>query len=216
MTKKILYTGLEVPAHLEGKVTHCPLIRIQPRSIHDLSVQQALSQFSFYTHIVITSKSTISILLDYLPIFGYGRGDWKQKVTIAIGQKTANELTRQGIPCELIAKEETSEGLVSELKRYSLPLSSFFFWPHSSLSRSVIRDFFQNSPYHWEECLLYDTYPYPPASRPNLQEFDEIIFTSPSTIDAFIQLFGSLPPNILLHPIGPITQHYLDIKLDNN
>ena len=75
MTKNVLYVGLN-PTHFktEGKLTHFPLIEIIPRPPTDLQVQSALDAFSSYTHIIITSKSTVKILKDYVPL-----DLWKKK-----------------------------------------------------------------------------------------------------------------------------------------
>ena len=49
----------------------------------------------------------------------------------------------------------------------------------------------------------------------NLLEFDEIFFTSPSTVDGFLNIFGAFPKNgPRLVSIGPITKAYLEKKLD--
>lgn len=207
MTRRILYVGLDYPQHLEGSITHCPLIQIVPRSYQDEAISHSLSLFLAYTHVLITSKSAIPILMQYLPLFGYSQQDWQSKKILAIGQATAKELAKNGITPFLIAKEETSEGLIAELKAFSP--SSFFFWPHSSLSRPVIREFFQAQAFRYQECSLYDTKPRRPDSLPPLEAFDEIIFTSPSTIDAFMHFYGSLPENKSLRAIGPITEHHL-------
>jgi uroporphyrinogen-III synthase len=212
MTKKILYVGLDYPSDLEGEITHCPLIQITPRSCQNEAIFHSLSQFSAYTHILITSKSTIPILKEYLPLFGYSQQDWREKKILAIGQKTAQALMKQSLIPTLIAKEETSEGMIEELRHFSFDPSSFLFWPHSSLSRLVIRNFFQTLPFRWQECSLYDTEPRLPQPLPKLDLFDEIIFTSPSTIDAFLQFFGALPQDKQLTPIGPITKQYLATK----
>ena len=64
----------------------------------------------------------------------------------------------------------------------------------------------------YKECALYDTVTYLPTPQLNLVEFDEIIFTSPSTVDAFVEIFRELPSDINLIAIGPITEDYLSEK----
>jgi uroporphyrinogen-III synthase len=41
--------------------------------------------------------------------------------------------------------------------------------------------------------------------------FDEIVFTSPSTVAAFKEIFGALPRGKKLVAIGPITEEALDL-----
>ncbi|MBP3757874.1 MAG: uroporphyrinogen-III synthase, partial [Prevotella sp.] len=42
-----------------------------------------------------------------------------------------------------------------------------------------------------------------------LDEVDRIVFTSPSTIDNFISLYGSLPVGKIFATRGPVTEQYL-------
>ena len=50
-----------------------------------------------------------------------------------------------------------------------------------------------------------------------LDEVNCIVFTSPSTIDNFIRLYGSLPEGKMFETRGPVTEHYLQtiIKQQN-
>lgn len=48
----------------------------------------------------------------------------------------------------------------------------------------------------------------------NLNHFKRIVFTSPSTIDNFIKLYGKLPENTEFITRGPITQKHLEEVLE--
>jgi uroporphyrinogen-III synthase len=50
---------------------------------------------------------------------------------------------------------------------------------------------------------------------PNLAAFDEIVFTSPSTIEAFLAIFGALPRDKILTPVGPVTEAALRLALSD-
>lgn len=199
--KTVLYLGLD-PTHCkaEGHIIHCPLIEIVPRPV-DESAFEALAE---YTHVLVTSKSAIQILTDYLPDTTL----LKDKKFLAVGQVTAKHIQKHGLTVSAIAQDETSEGVIKEILAV-LPKSAYLFWPHSSLSRPVIRDYLNREGYKYRECLLYDTLPKKPNKPIDLDAIDEIIFTSPSTVDAFIQFFGPLPQNKTLRAIGPITESRL-------
>jgi uroporphyrinogen-III synthase len=49
--------------------------------------------------------------------------------------------------------------------------------------------------------------------RTDLSKIDRIVFTSPSTIDNFIRLYGSLPEGKVFDTRGPVTEHYLHTKI---
>ncbi len=208
---RILYLGLD-PTHYQaqkdGQITHWPIIRIVPRPLTDPSIQHALAAFDNYSHVIFTSKSAVAILHDYLNRFGIPLESWAAKMTLAVGQVTAKHLGGYGIKASIVSQEETAEGLLNELQQ--LPLKqAHLFWPHSAQARSVIRDFFIDQGIRYTACPLYDTETYVPGSLPNLSAFDEIVFTSPSTIKAFLEIFGQLPTHLLLTSIGPVTASFL-------
>lgn len=204
MKSNVLYIGLN-PSNYKtaGTLTHLPLIEIIPRPKNDPDVECALANLPNYTHLIITSKSTVQILKDYVSL-----DEWKTKRTISIGEMTAKSLEEYKIHPAFIAKEETSEGVIALLKEIDLS-RAFVFWPHAALSRPLISNFLDDQFIPFAECVLYDTKFIVPFPLPNLKQFDEIVFTSPSTVDAFIKAYGTIPQNKKLIPIGPITQNYL-------
>ncbi|MBA3723215.1 MAG: uroporphyrinogen-III synthase [Parachlamydiaceae bacterium] len=208
--RKILYTGLD-PSHCkcDGEIIHIPLIKIEPVLISDPNIQKSISQFNEYTHVIITSKSVIPILGSFLTSFGFSINDWKKKLTIAVGQVTGHHLRQIGIEPEIIAQEETAEGIVKELNKLSLK-NSCFFWPHSAQSRTVLSNYFEKRKIHYNACNLYHTQTAISSPLPDITIYDEIIFTSPSTIKAFLEIFGSLPQGVVLTSIGPVTKAYLE------
>lgn len=210
MTKRILYLGLDPTLYrAQGHVTHWPIIRIMPRPLTEPDLQRALCTFDHYSHVIISSKSSVTILKDYLPRLGISLQKWAVKTTIAVGQVTAKHLTDCGIQPAIVAQEETAEGIMTELQSLSLE-DAHVFWPHSARARSVLKDFFITSSIRYTTCILYDPVPRLPDHLPTLDHFDEIIFTSPSTVEAFLDIFGEFPTHIALTSIGPITARYLD------
>lgn len=201
----ILYLGLEVPEHLQARqIVHCPLIKIMPRPKQDPAIAQAFASLQHYTHLIFTSKSAVSIFMDYAS----QSPDLDDKRLIAVGKKTAAKLASYGILHPLVAKEETAEGVVQLLSDLDLA-KAHVFWPHSSLSRPIITAWLKQQQVCHCACALYDTIPNIPETIPDLNRFDEIVFTSPSTIDAFLQIYKRFPADKTLTCIGPVTQAYL-------
>lgn len=214
MSKRILYLGLDPASYqAQGQVTHWPIIRIVPRPLKDFDLQRILCAFNTYSHLIISSKSTVAILTDYLARLGISWRNWTAKTTIAVGQVTAKHLTACGIQPAIVAQEETAEGIIAELKQ--LPLKqAHVFWPHSARARSVIKDFLITQQIRHTTCVLYEPVPQIPDHMPTLDHFDEIVFTSPSTVDAFLVIFGQLPTDLILTPIGPVTARHLQLLVD--
>lgn len=213
--KRILYLGLDpanYPASPNDQLTHLPIIQIIPAPIAHIS--DVLLQFPLYTHVLITSKSTVSILIPSLLALGFAKQDWSNKTIAAVGKITAKQLKQHGLPPSIVAHEETAEGLITELEQLDLQ-NAHLFWPHSLLSRPILREWLSSMKIRTTECVLYDTKLARPESLPSLHDFDEIIFTSPSTVDAFLELFDHLPKDISLKAIGPITEQYLYLNCNS-
>lgn len=207
-SNKILYLGLNKPEDEKDKIfIHYPVIRIIPKTQEECKA--ALNLFLNYTHLIFTSKTAVKIFFEYV---SYPNCFQKKKRWIAVGHATKKALEQYGLKDILTPKEETAEGIVNLLKGLDLK-NSYFLWPHSALSRPVIRHFFLEEKIKFEECVLYDTIPFWPGYPPNFNEIDEIVFTSASTVDAFFSFFQKLPGGKKLTAIGPITKAKIDFLL---
>lgn len=212
-TKKILYLGLDLPSELRNKkdVTHCPLIRIVPRPKAEPSIVHAFTQFEKYTHLIFTSKSAVRIFFDYAIDYGVSLDTLNQKLFLAVGQKTAQQLKDFAVNQVKTSSNETAEGIVALLASLNL-VGGFVFWPHSALSRLIISNWLQTHQHKHYACIFYETLINIPEPMPDILNYDEIVFTSPSTVDAYCALFGKLPMDKILTCIGPITQEHLSNK----
>lgn len=209
MDKRVLYLGLD-PTHYicSAIITHWPIIQIMPVPITDSTIRKTLNQFSSYSHVIMTSKTAVYILRDYLQKLGIDLDVWKKKKTIAVGRVTAYHLEQLGIFPSIIASDETAEGIVEELKKLDLK-ECHLFWPHSAKSRTVISDYLEEQKIIYSACIFYAPKNQENKNVPNLNDFDEIIFTSPSTVEAFFEIFGHVPQHIKLTAVGPITEKAL-------
>jgi len=202
---RILYTGLTPPSE---EVVHCPLIQIVPRPSSDPMILQMWEYLPHTTHIIVTSKSTVHILFSLLP----KGADLSHIHALAVGKVTASHLKSRGFRSIEVPSEETGEGLVQLIDSKTLK-NPFFLWPHSARSRPIISRYLQSRDLPFYDCILYDTITRIPDPLPDLSQFDEIIFTSPSTVEAFLKAYGTLPNDLCLTPIGPITAKFLNSKL---
>lgn len=162
-------------------MVHYPMIRIVP-----LYPQ---IDFTGITHMIATSQTVLELVQPPPHV-----------QVLAVGKKTGS-LAKDPI----IAKEECAEGIVELLKPLKDP---YILYPHSSLSRPVISDFLKGR-FRYREVILYDVELQAPDPRPQLSEFDKIVFTSPSQVEAFYRFFGSIPSHLIVECIGPITLNRL-------
>lgn len=88
--------------------------------------------------------------------------------------------------------------------------SRLIFYPHSSLSSEAIPLALYELGFNVESVVAYNNVLPKHVRRVNLNHFKRIVFTSPSTIDNFIKLYGKLPENTEFITRGPITQDHLE------
>ena len=83
-------------------------------------------------------------------------------------------------------------------------------YPQSNLSNNTIAEELYKAGYDVETISVYVNKMPKHPRRVNLNHFKRIVFTSPSTIDNFIHLYGKLPEGVEFITRGPITQAHLD------
>lgn len=88
------------------------------------------------------------------------------------------------------------------------------FYPHSSLSPEDIPLALQELGFDVLSAIVYNNELPKNPRRVNLNHFKRIVFTSHSTIDNFIKLYGKLPENTEFITRGPITQAHLEEVLN--
>ena len=88
------------------------------------------------------------------------------------------------------------------------------FYPHSSLSPEDIPLALQELGFNVLSAVVYNNELPKNPRRVNLNHFKRIVFTSPSTIDNFIKVYGKLPENTEFITRGPITQDHLEEVLN--
>lgn len=208
MHRRVLYLGLDVPDIEAEKITHYPVIKIKPRQMTDNDINQGFQNLQNYTHLLFTSKSAVRIFCELLTRYDQSPAQLN-KIVIAIGQSTANLLSQLQLPVNFIAEEESSEGVVKLLSKIPMK-NAHLFWPHSALSRPVLTNFFKQNNVKYTDCIVYDTINQAPGNPPDLSQIDEIIFSSPSTVDGFLKIYKTIPKGVMLTTIGEVTKNYLD------
>lgn len=183
---KTLYLGLNP----KPNTYHYPVIRTH--FCGDL--QPALQLWPQFTHIIFTSQTTVH----------YWPGPW-DKILLAIGPATAAALQTRGLK-SLLAPEATQEGVIELIK----DMDGYFFLPRSRLARSSLTDYMRERGIRHFVLDLYDTVFQKLEPVPNLADFDEIVFTSPSTVEGFLRIYGEFPKGKNLTAIGPITERVLN------
>lgn len=203
---RTLYLGLEPSREPSFEGVHFPIITIEPLPLESPGIQAALAEWPHYTLLIFTSKIAVHLWQQYLKASRHSIQELaSDTLTVAVGRVTASHLEELGFPNLIVAEQETAEGVIARLQTLSLR-NPYILWPHSALSRPILNQFFESQGWRYRECVLYHTVPSQSIPLPDPSAFDQIVFTSPSTVDAWMARYGALPTTVKLIAIGPITQ----------
>ncbi len=198
---KTLYLGTD-PKHYPGAF-HFPVIRIVARKASDphiIKVRQELDRFS---HLVFTSKHAV---FQFFTLFN-GLSICT-KTIFSVG-KVTTEALRLHAPLDAItAKRECQEGVIELLEKENLEGARFLLVA-SELARPLLRTYLTQRGVEWTFCPLYTTVAHADGSLPHLEEFEAIVFTSPSVVEAFFSFFGTLPKHLKVITQGAVTKKRL-------
>ena len=186
----ILHFGLN--SDLFPDAVYYPLIRTIP-----LYAKFEKRDFSY---IIVTSKET----LKYLPEIREIRG-----IFIAIGDQTLKALNMSA----LTPKTPTQEGILALLDDLGLSSKDSVFYPRSALARPFLAGQICNRGVELVTLDVYTTQRVLEAKLPPLEPFDQIIFSSPSVVEAFFALKPTELDSTKFYCIGPITQKKMDEQL---
>ncbi len=183
--KKTLYLGLD-PSRYPHPVVHHPLIEIVERK------QLFFDRAANYDYTIFTSRSAVAIFAKHT--------DYRPRC-IVVGKGTEELALEKGFEVAKRAVLEQGEGVLAILEN----LEGSFFFPHSSKARPLLLDYLKE-----REAFCFPAYDTVFCKKKiDLTPFDALVFTSPSTVEAFCALYGKLPEDKKLIAIGPITEKAL-------
>ena len=209
--KQVLYLGTDPTQFIDENATvvHVPLIQIVPNDVHGFKIQKQLEDLKEYTHFLLTSKHAVHIFMQAVKSCGALLEILQDKMFLAIGPSTSEALRQYGILNISLPKVATQEGMMDLLDALDCT-NAYFFYPRSAKARPVLSYYLRVRKLRHQVCALYDTLDQTAQVLPPLEQFHEIIFTSPSTVEAFYRICQHIPEHILIKSIGPITKAALD------
>ena len=232
--KPTLYTGtLPDIEKRNADYTYTPLIEINNSSI--FSLKDALydeENYEYYKgkglawddddekkpkYVVFTSQHSISSTIECIPEL---LKEQENYIFISIGDTTTEALHNAGIKDVIQVEEDNRFGIIKwfekEKEKYDEANARYedIIYPHSSLSPEDIPLALQELGFSVKSFVAYKNVMPEHPRLVNLNHFKRIVFTSPSTINNFIELYGKLPENTEFITRGPITQKHLEEVLE--
>jgi uroporphyrinogen-III synthase len=206
--KRILYLGLDPKRYkTDGSITHLPVIQTFPLPFGD-EIQSIFKILHKHTHVLFTSRTAIPIYCEYAHRAKISFSTLKEKIYLCIGQATAQRLREAHLKPHFTAAHETGEGVIELLDSVDLD-QCYLFFPHSAQSRPLILDYLVKKKVVCNAVVVYETKSIE-IKLPDLKNFDQIVFTSPTTVHSFFRLVQKRPPFEKCCALGPVTKKTLD------
>lgn len=205
--KRVLVTGTSAKRFKSmGKIIHVPMIEIKPaRSFKALDA--AILRVDGYDGLLFTSRHAVLYFLDRLKKKMKSVEALRSKMIVAIGKTTAQELERAGLKVTCRPEEETAESMAKLLCKLPVKGKRFLI-PRSDLARDLLVDELRKRGAQVDPVTVYRNI-CPKIKKQDLGRIDEIVFTSPSTVNNFLKVHGDIPARVKVWAIGPVTQAHL-------
>jgi len=204
-TKKprILVVGThpEKYQHL-GTIVHRPMIKLV-RLEDYTKADKTLKKLNTFDWIVFTSTNGVKFFFQRLNAISLDtRAIYPAKIA-AIGQTTAEMLGKFGVLTDIQPKDETSLGLVEELRKQKIKGKKILL-VRPKVSSTALPDGLAKAGAIVEDVVVYQNIDIEPEEI-DFDFIDQILFTSSSTVRAFIKHFACVPSHIKVYCLGPPT-----------
>ena len=200
-----MFTGLSAERYfLKGTYFHLPLIKIEPLKDY-ARLDRWVKKLSTFNWLVFASRYGVDFFFEQLLAQGEDvRGLFGLKIA-AVGQSTANRLLDFGIKADLVPKVESSDGLVAAFKKEKIN-GQLIFMPRSDLADKGLEQKISKLGAKVVSCVAYRNQM--PKNLPDLDLafFNEIMFTSPSTVRNFKKRYKKVPKGVRVSCIGDRTK----------
>lgn len=190
---------------LGAEVTEINAIKIRDTS---KKLENYIGRINQYNHIIFTSVNAVDKFFDYLIRVNYDVRQVSAKFAV-VGNATKKALQRRGVQPFIISKEFIAEDLFREIKSH-IKSTDKILLPCSSIARNYLKENLEAIAERVDRVEIYDTVCGEVKSERQFEEVDMILFTSPSTVNNMIEMFGEdkIKDKINI-AIGPKTQSVL-------
>ena len=192
--RKVLVTGTSAePYRHLGELVHTPLIAIaDPEDWQPLDA--ALDRLASYSLVAFTSRYAVAALVERLLAGGVDARRLAHARLAVIGRRTAAALRGRGLVADIVARAENAIGLLAAMREAGPLSGERVLLPCSSLADDPLPDALRAAGAEVAAVTAYRNIAVQDPVRVDLAFLDAVLFTSPSTVDAFRSLYGTRLP----------------------
>jgi uroporphyrinogen III methyltransferase/synthase len=191
----VLYTGAVCP---NPEYLHTPLIEIV--ALEDFGeLKAAVKRLQEFDYLLFTSRFAVKYWVE-------SGGGFKVQNIVSIGEKTSEALRNFGVEKYCQTLKDDSFGVIDW---FSAQKKGRVLIPRSNIALPIIPDGLHSLGFVVETVTAYKNQIPANAQKVSLEKIDKIIFTSPSTVDNFVKLYGGIPNDKILETRGVVTEKRL-------
>jgi uroporphyrinogen III methyltransferase/synthase len=183
-----------------GIIIHRPLIKSVPLDDYT-QADKVLKRLNTFDWIVFTSTNGVEFFFQRLNAVGLDTRSIGTVKVAAIGQTTAEKLKTFGVMVDMQPNLESSTGLLDEFKKVSVKGKRILL-VRPKVGSSMLLDGLTDAAI--EAVVVYRNIDIEPEET-DFDFIDQILFTSGSTIRAFLKLYGSVPDGVKVYCLGQPT-----------
>ncbi len=204
--KTYLHCGThpQLYTHL-GKIVSLPLIEIHPVIFNEDQKKHLLKFWQECQWVLLTSRYATECFVKAMAAMNI---DLSQRKFALIGQATARKAKELGLVPQLIAEDETAQGLLDALVRNGDVKGKNFLFPRSSLPNPFLKNELERRGAKVNEVTVYENIKPPKQLLPDVA-LDGVIFTSPSTVRNFLADYATISSSWKILAKGPVTAQTL-------
>ncbi len=200
-TNPELYTAL-------GRIVPLPMIEIKTVALDAVQCIRLNEDLVAADLVVLTSPSAVrhfmKLILGLRPL-----EDVKVKAFAVIGRHTARILAGFGITPQIMATEETAQGLFKAVDGQVVLQGKKILLPRSSLPNPFLKEALEGKGAVVAEWTVYFNSKPEYRDLPSDADISGIVFTSPSTVTNFLEDYESIPGHWEILAKGPVTEQTL-------
>jgi uroporphyrinogen III methyltransferase/synthase len=185
-----------------GIIVHRPLIKSVPLDDYT-KADKVLKRLDTFDWIVFTSTNGVEFFFQRLNAIGLDTRAIGTAKVAAIGKTTAEKLKAFGILVDMQPKLESSAGLLEEFQKASVKDKRILL-VRPKVSSRMLLERLADADVTIETVVVYRNVDIEPEET-DFGFIDRILFTSGSTVRAFLKRYGSAPAGIKVYCLGQPT-----------
>ena len=199
---KTLYTGAICP---NPEYLHTPLIEIV--ALDDNSqLKSAVERLQEFDYLLFTSRFAVKYWAE-------AGGGFVVENVVSIGTTTSAALGKLGVKNINQPEKDDSYGVIDW---FATRKKGKVLIPRSNIALPIIHNGLRALGFDVETITAYKNQMPANPIKVNLDDVDKIIFTSPSTVDNFVKIYGKIPDGKILETRGVVTEKRLAERKEFN